>query len=46
VGIRRGIARDRIHAAPKLFKPTGAGEAIRVQSAARFGRPQRVIEQQ
>ena len=44
--LRRGTARDRIHAAPKLFGPTGAGEAIRVQSAARFGRPRHVIEQQ
>src|SRR4051794_25944856 len=43
--LRRGIARDRIHAAPKLYRPTGAGEAIRAQSAARFGRPRHFIEQ-
>src|SRR4051794_11387139 len=42
--LRRGVTRDRIYAAPKLFKPTGAEEAIRAQSAARFGRPLQILE--
>jgi len=36
--LRRGIGRDRIFAAPKLYKPHGTAAAIRHQSRQRFGR--------
>jgi hypothetical protein len=42
--LRRGIGRDRIFAEPRLFEPLGTGEAIRVQSRQRFGRPRHMIE--
>jgi len=42
--LRRGIGRDRITAAPKLYEPLGTAEAIRIQSAQRFGRPRHAIE--
>jgi hypothetical protein len=40
--LRRGIGRDRIFAAPKLYAPLGTAEAIKPQSRERFGRPRRV----
>jgi hypothetical protein len=41
--LRRGIGRDRILAEPKRYEPLETGEAIRVQSRQRFGRPRRAI---
>src|SRR5262249_43917744 len=43
--LRRGIGRDRIVAAPKLFEPHGTGAAIRYQSRQRFGMPRRLMQQ-
>ena len=42
--LRRGTGRDRITAEPQLYEPLGTAEAIRIQSAQRFGRPRRDIE--
>jgi hypothetical protein len=42
--LRRGTGRDRILAAPKLYEPLGAAEAIKFQSRQRFGRPRHSIE--
>jgi energy-coupling factor transporter ATP-binding protein EcfA2 len=42
--LRRGIGRDRITAEPQLYEPLGTADAVRTQSAQRFGRPRRAIE--
>jgi hypothetical protein len=42
--LRRGVARDRIVAQPKLFEPLGTADSIRVQSQQRFGRPRQFIK--
>jgi energy-coupling factor transporter ATP-binding protein EcfA2 len=42
--LRRGIGRDRITAEPKLYKPLGNADAVRLQSAQRFGRQRTSIE--
>src|SRR5712692_601258 len=42
--LRRGISRDRILAAPKLYEPLGTREAIREQSRQRFGRARELVE--
>ena len=42
--LRRGIGRDRIFAAPKLYPSQGTGEKIRRQSCDRFGRNRHTIE--
>jgi hypothetical protein len=42
--LRRGSGRDRIFVEPKLYKPLGSAEAIKLQSRQRFGRPSRIIE--
>jgi hypothetical protein len=42
--LRRGIGRDRIFAEPKRYEPLGTGEAIRVQSRQRFGRPSELVD--
>lgn len=44
--LRRGIGQNRIFAEPKLYRPLGTGDAIRRQSRERFGRPNRVVDQQ
>src|SRR5262249_50536661 len=42
--LRRGIGRDRIFAAPKLYESHGTAAAIRHQSRQRFGRSRRLNE--
>jgi hypothetical protein len=42
--LRRGISRDRIYAAPKLYDPLGTADAIKRQSRNRFGKPRHAIE--
>src|SRR5712692_7831970 len=42
--LRRGISRDRIFAEPKIDRPIGTAEAIRVQSPQRFGRPSHIVD--
>jgi hypothetical protein len=44
--LRRGVGRDRITAADRLFEPLGTGEAAREQSRQRFGRQRAAIERQ
>jgi hypothetical protein len=44
--LRRGIGRDRVFAAPKLYEPLGTARAIREASRQRFGRPRAAIERQ
>src|SRR5262249_12389885 len=43
--LRRGIGRDRIFAAPKLYKPQDTAGASRHQSRQRFGIPRHSIEE-
>jgi hypothetical protein len=42
--LRRGIGRDRIFAADKLYESIGTADLIREQSRQRFGRPRQTIE--
>jgi hypothetical protein len=42
--LRRGIGRDRIFIQPKLHKPLGTAQAIRIQSRQRFGRHRATID--
>ena len=42
--LRRGIGRDRILAAPKLYEPHGTAAAIRHQSRQRFGMRRRLMQ--
>jgi hypothetical protein len=42
--LRRSSGRDRIFVEPKLYKPRGSAEAIKLQSRQRFGRPRRDID--
>ncbi len=44
--LRRGLGRNRVFVAPKLYDPLGTDEAIRKQSRQRFGRARHVIERQ